>query len=204
MLYSLMLLLTFSQAQADYQPTADNKAVIARLEHYLTSIKTINASFTQEASNGDVSTGIFYLAKPGKLRMEYAPPTPILMVAKDGKIAYYDKELQQVSYISLDSSLVGFLARDKVTFDDSVTITHLSNSNQSISISIVQSKNPKDNTLTLEFSDNPLLLRNMIVKDSAGNITSVALNNARFNGVLDEDLFVFKDPNLGKKSGIKH
>jgi outer membrane lipoprotein-sorting protein len=76
-------------------------------------------------------------------------------------------------------------------------------SNGSLRISLIQSKRPKDGTLTLEFSDSPLSLRNMIVTDSGGQTTTVSLNNARFNAPIAADLFVFNDPHLGKKQSIQ-
>ena len=179
-----------------------NKATIARVENYLSNIHTIEAEFIQAAPNGDITSGKFYLQRPGKLRMEYAPPTPVLMVTSGSNIVYYDKELDQISRISLEDTLVGFLARSEVKFDDTVNITSVSKDDDVLRISLIQTKKPKDGSLTLEFSDKPLSLRNMIVKDSAGETTTVSLNNAKFNIALAEDLFIFHDPHFSKK-GIK-
>lgn len=135
--------------------------------------------------------------RPGKLRLQYDPPTPILMVTSGDYLVYYDHELGQVNYIDMDDTLVGFLARPQVRFDDSVKVVDLTQINNSIRVTILQSEKPKDGMLTLELSDNPLQIRNMIVTDSAGQITTVSLNNAKFGVKLDADLFRFKDPNLG-------
>jgi outer membrane lipoprotein-sorting protein len=186
-----------------YDLSHKDKGTLARVETYLSDIHTISSEFVQSAPSGDISTGSFYLERPGKLRMEYKPPTPVLMVTSGSDIVYYDKELDQISRISLDSTLVGFLARDEVKFDDSVRITNIERGEGSIRISLIQSKKPKDGMLTLEFADSPLELRNMSVTDSSGQVTTVALNNARFNMPLPPELFVFKDPHLGG-SHVKH
>ncbi len=39
-----------------------------------------------------------------------------------------------------------------------------------------------------------MVIRNMVVRDAAGQITSVALNNARFGVKMDPKLFLFKEP----------
>lgn len=205
----MAILLSCQSLQAEerirpYPLTNEDKAVLGRIESYLTGIHTITADFIQAAPNGDISTGKFYLDRPGKLRMEYAPPTPVLMVANGSYIVYYDKELDQVSRILLESTLVGFLAREKVRFDDTVIITGMKRENNILRVSLVQSEHPRDGMLTLEFSDNPLAVHNIIIKDSAGQVTTVALNNARFNTSIDPELFVFKDPHLGGKRSIKN
>jgi len=187
-----------------YSLTPTDHQTITRVEYYLSDIHSISSQFIQVAPNGDVSTGKFYLQRPGKLRMEYNPPTPVLMVTSGGDIVYYDTELDQISRISLDSTLVGFLARDQVKFDNSVVITKLEHANNSLRISLIQTRRPKDGMLTLEFADAPLTLRNMVVTDSSGQVTTVSLNNARFNMPLPGDIFVFKDPHLGANRSLKH
>jgi outer membrane lipoprotein-sorting protein len=186
-----------------YHLAAKDKETLTRVEQYLSDIHSISSEFLQSAPSGDITGGRFYLQRPGKLRMEYNPPTPILMVTSGSDIVYYDKELDQISRISLDSTLVGFLARDTVKFDDSVVITKIEYGDKSIHLSLIQVRKPKDGMLTLEFSDKPLTLRNMNVTDSSGQVTTVALNNARFNLPLPAELFVFKDPHL-HGSYVKH
>lgn len=181
--------------------TAAERPAIIRIEEYLTNIKTIQSRFSQISPDGGISYGNFFLQRPGKLRMDYDPPVPVLVVGSDGIITYFDKELKQVSTTSLDSTLVGFLAKEKVKFDDSVSIVHLERGKKSLRIGIVQADKPRDGRMSLEFTDEPLLLRNIIITDSGEQSTIVSLADARFNTKLDPSLFVFKDPTF---SGSKH
>ncbi len=184
-------------AEKTIELTENNRATLNRIEQYLSSLSTIQSEFIQVAPNGDIAAGKFYMMRPGKLRLQYDPPTPILMVTAGDYLVYYDHELGQVNYIDMDDTLVGFLARPQVQFDDSVKVVDLTQSYNSIRVSILQSEKPKDGMLTLEFVDNPMQIRNMVVTDSAGQVTTVSLNNAKFGVPLDADLFKFKDPNLG-------
>jgi outer membrane lipoprotein-sorting protein len=181
--------------------SAVDQPAIRRIEDYLGSIKSIKADFSQISPDGGISSGKFFLQRPGKLRMTYDPPVPVLVIASNGNLVYYDTELKQVTNVSLDSTLVGFLARDRIKFDNSVSIVHFERGQKSVRIGIIQSNKPKDGSMTLEFTDKPLLLRNIIITDSAGESTIVSLADARFGDKLDPGLFVFKDPNL---SGSKH
>ncbi|MDE3061154.1 MAG: outer-membrane lipoprotein carrier protein LolA, partial [Pseudomonadota bacterium] len=75
-----------------------------------------------------------------------------------------------------------------------VGILHFEEASDAIRITLAQRGKADKGQLTLEFSDRPLLLRNMIVTDSAGQVTTVSLNHARFGVPLDSELFVFREP----------
>jgi len=171
-----------------------DEALIHRIEDYLSNITTAAADFMQVAPDGNIVNGKFYLQRPNQMRWQYEPPTPILMVTRGDYLTYYDYELEQVSDVPLDSTLVGFLARDQVKFDDTVMITRLEEQPGVVRISLVQNKRPEDGELTLEFSDQPLQIRNMVIKDTTGQTTTVSLSHARFGLPLDAELFKFKDP----------
>ena len=175
-----------------------NKYTIQRIERYLSNITSIVSEFTQVAPDGSLTSGKFYMQRPGKMRWQYNPPTPILMVSNGSSLVYYDYELEQVSNIPLDGSLVSFLARDTITFGGDVGITTFSNEAEAIRIEVAQREKPTEGKLMLEFSDKPLTLRNMVVTDASGQVTTVALQNAKFGVAIDPKLFVFIDPRKTK------
>ncbi len=176
----------------------NNKYTIERIERYLSGISTIVSDFTQVAPDGSLANGKFYMKRPGKMRWQYNPPTPVLMVSSGTELVFYDYELEQVSHIPLDGSLISFLAQDKITFGGKVGITKFSNEASVIRIEVAQKDKPTEGKLMLEFSDKPLSLRNMVVTDATGQTTTVALQNAKFGTEIDSKLFVFIDPRKKK------
>ena len=194
-----------SKAAADTQAnnaqaTADRAKDIAAVEAYLSGISSIVANFTQTSADGSTGAGKFFLKRPGKMRWQYSPPTPLLLVSDGKVVTYYDAGLDQVTYIGVDDTLAGFLAKKDITLDsDSTTLTKYSHENGIIRVTIVQSNKPADGSLTLEFTDKPLELRTMIAVDATGNATTVKLADAQFGPVLDDRLFVFEDPR-----GVNH
>lgn len=183
-------LVTFlSKAQLDKR-----RGTITRVEEYLSSITTIVSDFTQVAPDGSLATGKFYLKRPGRMRWQYNPPTPILMVSDGDRLVYYDYELEQVNYLSLDETLISFLAHRKIGFDGKIGITDISVSPGAIRISLAQRDKPTEGELMLELSDKPLTIRNMVIRDATNQITSVSLNDAKFGVKLDDELFKFQDP----------
>jgi chaperone LolA len=173
---------------------------IARVETYLSGITTVVASFSQTSADGSVGAGKFFLKRPGKMRWQYAPPTPLLLVSDGKVVTYYDAGLDQVTYIGVDDTLAGFLAKKDIKLtSESTRLTRFSNENGILSATIVQTKKPADGSLTLEFSDNPLEIKNMVAVDATGNVTRVTLSDAQFGTDLDNKLFVFEDPR-----GVNH
>jgi outer membrane lipoprotein-sorting protein len=180
------------------QELARDNATILRLQDYLSGLSSIVSDFTQVAPDVTLTGGKFFLQRPGKMRWQYNQPTPILMVSNGSELVYYDYELEQVSHIPMDSTMIGFLAQDKIRFDNKVGIISLSHTPGVIRIEVSQRKKPDDGQLLLEFSDNPLQLRNMVVTDATHQVTTVSLNNARFGVKLDPELFIFRDPRKGR------
>lgn len=175
---------------------ADNTADIARVETYLSSLTTIVSDFTQTEANGTVSKGKFFLQRPGKMRWQYAAPTPILIVSDGKAITYYDAELDQLSYIGVDDTLAGFLAQKEIKLESKTThMTSLTTGKDgAIRVTMVQKMRPDEGSLTLEFSGAPFQLQRMEIKDTTGQIAKVQLENTQFGAALDKKLFVFVDP----------
>lgn len=186
--------------EADAKSTATQAEDVAAVEAYLSGISSIVANFTQTSADGSAGAGKFYLKRPGKMRWQYAPPTPILLVSDGKVVTYYDAGLDQVTYIGVDDTLAGFLAKKEIKLDSASTrITKFEHKDGIIRITIVQTKKPADGSLTLEFTDKPIELKSMIAVDATGNATTVKLAGAQFGPVLDDKLFVFEDPR-----GVNH
>ena len=65
---------------------------LRRVETYLEAIKTLKGRFLQTSSNGGVASGKVFMSRPGRMRFEYDPPTPILMIADGVFLIYIDQE----------------------------------------------------------------------------------------------------------------
>ena len=174
--------------------------ILSKVETYLNQLSTIQADFVQIAPGGNVSTGKFFLKRPGKMRWQYDPPVPVLLISNGSVFTYYDYELQQVNEIPLDDTLAGFIAQETIHFDPKVIkVEEVTNENKVIRVRITQVDHPKDGDLTMEFTDAPIQLRNLILKDGKGEMTNVSLSGARYGVALEEKLFEFKNPNFFNK-----
>ena len=174
--------------------TKAQKAELKRVEDYLNGLKTLQARFIQVSQRGQVAEGDLYLQRPGKIRFEYDPPVPILIVSSGLVLYYFDKELEQTSQVFVRTTPVGILVREKLSFTDDVTVSRFARRAGAIRITVQLTGDPGEGAITLVFSDKPLMLRQWVVLDAQGKQTSVTLSNVRTGRPLDPALFKFDAP----------
>ena len=174
---------------------APERAELARIEEYLNRISTVRAEFVQQSSNGEHARGQLYLARPGRLRIDYQPPVPVLVVADGTFLIYYDRRLEQVSYVPLASTPASILLDDRISLaEDSLVVTGYERAGNLILVTVARADNPGEGSITLGFKENPLQLAEWSVTDAQGIVTLVTLLDPRFDIDLDRALFVFQDP----------
>ena len=103
-IFYIVLLLGFS-----YGIHAENLP-IEKLKTFLAKTKSLTADFKQVTLNEDgkvltTSTGLFYLSRPGKFRWSYQQPFKQEIVSNQGKVWFYDVDLEQVTVKKVDKSL---------------------------------------------------------------------------------------------------
>jgi len=178
-----------AQAAQAAQLTDSDKVDIARVEGYLNSLSSVKASFQQFTESEGLAFGRIYLRRPGRLRVEYDPPSEILLIADGTLLSYYDAELNHIEQVPLNLSPMWFLLREDVRLGGDVTVTSFKKAASSILIGLVQSDEPDAGSVTLELGDKPLELRQWTITDSAGTQVRVGLYDAEFGVALDSALF---------------
>ncbi|HKF72082.1 MAG TPA: outer membrane lipoprotein carrier protein LolA [Stellaceae bacterium] len=203
-LASSLMPLTRASAAAPPKPvalSADQKADVDRAQAYLNGIRTLASRFEQVSGEGSTATGQLWLARPGRMRFEYDPPVPVLLVANGKNIFYYDKELQQVSELRVEDTPAGFLLRDQIALSGDVTLTRFEHKPGAIRLTMVQTSEPGQGSATLVLDDKPLQLRQWTIVDPQQKQVTVALNDPHYGAAVDEKLFYWTDPRPSGGSG---
>ena len=169
---------------------------VGRVEDYFNAIDTLSAQFVQIAPGGEIAEGDFYLRRPGRLRFEYAPPVPILIVADGFRLIFYDSELGQVSAWPIQATPLGPLVARTVELIESGHAQMVSRDPGVLRVTLLDPDRPGDGSITLIFRDQPLELRQWEVIDPQGLVTVVALTGMRINLALAPELFLFDDPTV--------
>ena len=167
-----------------------DRSDISRIENYLNRIKTIQARFLQVTSDGDYSEGDLYFSKPGKMRLNYDSPSPIVIFSDGVNLGYYDKELGQISYINLERTQASILLRERISFSaGDILVTAFERGPGVLRLTVIKGDDPLEGNITLIFSDHPLGLKKWTVADAQGVVTNISLLGTRFDVPLNPDLF---------------
>ena len=179
--------------------SAQDQADIGRIEAYLNGLKTLKAHFMQVAQDGGVSEGTAWVERPGRMRFQYDPPAPFLLIAAHGVLTFNDSALQQTTNIGLGRTPLGILLADHVQFSGSATVTAIQRLPGQIQLTLVRTNSPGDGSLTLVFADPPLTLRQWTVVDAQRRETHVTLYNVQLGGTFDPQLFEQISPPSAKQ-----
>ncbi len=163
-------------------------AVAETLIAYLEDLDTLNGDFTQIAPSGAISTGRFYLRRPGFLRFEYDPPTPLLIVANRGLVYVRDEALETTDSYPVGKTPLKFLVQKKFDRDDARIIA-VDRGVDNVAITFASNDEETEGELTLIARAPDLALRRWIVRDLQGGITVVTLDNVKRGERLAMDLF---------------
>ena len=191
-LAALSWLVLFRPANGALQPA--DQAEIAEIEHYLDSIRTMSAEFQQFDEQGRVATGRIYLARPGRMRVEYDPPTPYLLVASSGALVYYDPEVKQLTTLPLSSTPAAFLLKDHISLTKGVVVKSFERGPGAVRVEIADASDEGAGSVLLVFEDRPMALRQWTVTDAQGVKTQVVLTRTSFGMPLDPNLFAIPSP----------
>jgi outer membrane lipoprotein-sorting protein len=175
-----------------------DKADIARVEAYVNGITTIAGRFLQADPEGGIANGRMWLSRPGKLRFEYNPPSPLLVVADGIFVIVYDRELSHVDRVPIASTPLAALVAQPFRLSGDVAVTAVKRAAGLLRLTLAAAGAAKDRAaegeLTLVFTEGPLTLRQWEVVDARGGVTKVSLSELEFNQPLLNRLFVFTDP----------
>lgn len=169
--------------------TPQDETDLQRIQDYLNGITTMRAKFQQYSEKGGIAFGQIYLKRPGFIRIEYEPPSPMLIVSDSVSLHYYDPELDQINRVPVSASPLWFLLKDNIQLGGDVTVTAFQRSPAAFEISIRQTDDAEEGKVILELGDRPLELRQWIVVDQKDQEVRVGLFDAQFGIDLDQELF---------------
>lgn len=200
-LFALVLLVLPAQA-ARYPGTFNETetAELNKLSAYLNSIRTLKSNFVQLGPQGELAQGEFDLAKPGRLRFAYNPPSPILIVATGGQIYVKNAELNTVDHTSLADTPLDLLLNQDVDLRHDPVITGIEQQPGALIVHARAATTKSQSNITLVFSYPAIELRQWMVKDNQGGVTTVALTGLQTGVALPDSLFTApqKDPSKAK------
>ena len=165
-----------------------DEAVAEKLIAYLEGIDTLQGDFTQIAPSGSISSGRFYLRRPGFLRFEYDPPTPLLIVANGGMVYVRDEALETTDSYPTGRTPLKFLLRKTIDRDDA-EIVAVDRGVDSVAVTFASREEETEGELTIIAKAPEMTLTRWVVRDVQNGITVVTLDNVESGMRLANRLF---------------
>jgi len=167
----------------------EQRVLLERVSAYLNSIRTMQSGFIQIGPDGGVDQGVLYIEKPGRIRFQYNPPSPVLIVATGGSVYVHNARLNTVDRYSLSDTPLGLLLNEKIDLARNRSVIGVQERDGAIIVNARTSTNRNTSNITLVFSSGNMELRQWTVRDNQGGDTTVALQNPQFGPALDGALF---------------
>lgn len=172
----------------------EQQQAVKDAEEYLNSITTLRAKFIQTANDGKQQTGTFLLSRPGRMRIDYDPPVKDFIVADGILIYYYDGKMKQASSAPISHSLANFFLRKNLTLSGDISVSDVKRGNNTLEMTLVQTRSPLAGSLTLILSEKPMQLLAWRIVDQQGLVTEVRLLGSEMGNPVDKSLFHYYDP----------
>ena len=172
---ALLALTAFLAAPALAQADPQDDALVAKAVAYLDGLTSVKGAFQQTDQKGVNVTGTFYLARPGRARFQYDPPSG-LVITSDGKtVVLTDSRLKTLQRIPLSSTPLALFLADHIRLDKGAKITRVDRSAQGFSITARDGRGLAQGEVTLYFAEGPTRLSGWAIVDAQGRTTRVAL-----------------------------
>ncbi len=183
-----------AQAPAPAAPTGQLAEAVAALR----GISTLRADFVQTDRNGQRSTGVLTLKQPGRIRFQYSPGIPLLIVSDGRALTLIDYEVRQVQRWPIGNSPLGALLdpnRDVARFG---RLQPTADANV-VSIEVRDRGHPEYGVITLIFvrkagAPGGLELASWVALDSQNKRTTIRLTNHQYGIAVPDNTFRWNDP----------
>ncbi|MDJ0638579.1 MAG: outer membrane lipoprotein carrier protein LolA [Paracoccaceae bacterium] len=172
-------------------PAFASKLSLNDLSRYLNGIKLATSDFTQVNDDGTLSTGTFYIKRPGRMRFEYNPPEKLLVMAGGGQVGIFDgkSNVQKAERYPLRRTPLNLILERNVNLARRNMVVGHSFDGTATVVTAQDPEHPEYGNIQLKFTSNPIELRQWIVTDGQGSKTTVILGQLKSASDFPTTLF---------------
>ena len=170
---------------------ARQRALLDKISSYLSNMQTLVGSFVQIGPDGRRVEGTFSIQKPGKVRFQYSPPSPIDIIADGSSVVVHDRSLETSDFFPLSQTPLRYLLADRIDLLRDTDVVSVSSDDTFITVVVEETQAlVGTNRLMMMFDVKNLQLKQWTVTDPQGLDTTVAVYNLDATKKPDPGLFV--------------
>lgn len=171
---------------------------LALVQRHLEATRSLVADFSQTDRQGRVQSGRLTLKQPGRIRFQYAPGNPLLIVADGSALTMIDYQVRQVQRWPVRNSPLAVLIDPGANLMRFATQGPTSDPG-AISVDVRDPRHPEYGMISMAFVRDPagpagLRLYGWVATDAQRNRTTVRLSNIRYNVPVEDSVFRWRDP----------
>lgn len=175
--------------------SAEQTEAVEKISAYFNSIRTLHGEFTQISPKGNVSSGVFHISKPGKLRFEYAAPNPFVIVSDGTWLVVKNKAKNRADQYPLSKTPLRLMLARDVDLLQQADIKGVETKDQLTTVTLEDRDQLVPGHLILVYDNSENALQQWTVVDGKGRRTTVSLNRVVVGAAADPGLFKVELPN---------
>lgn len=169
---------------------ARQRGLADRVSAYLSNVRQLHGNFVQVGPDGSKSEGEFFLQKPGKVRFDYNPPSPIELIADGSSVVVRDRKLATQDLYPLSQTPLRFLLADRIDLMRDTNLVGIYADDVFVTV-VIEERQILAGThrVMLMFGAQDYKLRQWTVTDPQGYDTTVAVYNLDSTRQPDPNMF---------------
>lgn len=166
----------------------------------LNAVRRQQGRFVQTNPSGRETRGSYWLQRPGRVRFDYDPPSPLLVVSDGSTLIVRDRDLKTTDRAALRATPLFFILKDRIDITRDARPIRAERREGLTLLSLRDRSGQAEGELTLGF-DAGMALRQWSILDGQGRTTLVRLESAQTPASLDPALFSLREAITGPRRG---
>lgn len=170
------------------QAASSEEAAVKEISDHFERVPTMKGEFVQFGPNGEQTGGTFFIQRPGRMRLNYEDPSPLMIVSNGKTLAVNNKKLKTRQFFPLSKTPLSLLLSNEIKLTD--TSIRSVDASPDVTRVVMGDKSVfGDSEITLLFDPSSYDLRQWTIKDSQGKETSVMIFNVEKNISIPKKMF---------------
>ncbi len=166
------------------------RAAVVRVNDFINSFTTLRGDFTQTSDRGQSVKGVLMLSKPGKIRFDYAPPSPLLIVSDGRWLTIKNKVKERGDQVPLRSTPLRLIVAPKIDLLAETVVLSVEEADGFTSVALADKKDQLGGYIVLIYDNSQNTLQQWIIVDGKGRKTTVQFANLEKDVQLNQKLFM--------------
>lgn len=184
--------LAAAEAAKEIKLTPEQAASVKAISAYINSFRSLQGEFVQTGPKGNSVKGVFFLSKPGKMRFEYAPPNPFLIVSDGRWVTIKNQKKDKADQYPLSQTPLRLVLSEKIDLLKETEVLGIDTKDGVTTVALEDRKGAVPGHIVLVYNGETEALERWVVVDGQGRKTTVALQNVVAGVDADPKLFTVK------------